>query len=45
MPHYNYKKLFSSKKSTVILKMDVIESSFDENRLNLNFRMFSRMQF
>ena len=38
MPHYNYKKLFSSKTSTVISKMNDIESSFDEEQIKSKFQ-------
>ena len=30
MPYYNYKKLYSFRKSTIILKSNDLKSSFDE---------------
>ena len=30
MPYYNYEKLFSFRKCTIILKCNDLESSFDE---------------
>ena len=46
MPYYNYKKLFSFKKSTIILKSNDLESSFDEEWIKTKYQdIFLKTQF